>query len=213
MNEISGRLVLATRNHGKVREIESILSGIPLALSALNDWPEVPEAVEDRPTFEENACKKARVTSQATGIPALADDSGLCVDALGGRPGVLSARYAGDGASDMDKCLRIIDELASAAARTRTARFVCVMVLAFPSGREEVFRGECVGEIAQEPRGLGGFGYDPIFFFGPTGLTFGEMSPEAKNLVSHRGVALQRFARFLRRCLCGAANAATPWLL
>lgn len=190
-------IVIATRNSGKIREIKDLVADLPVRFRSLDEAPAAPDVVEDGATFEENALKKARETSSATELPVIADDSGLCVDALGGRPGVHSARYAGEGASDEDKCASLLEELKNTPDRDRGARFVSVLALVYPEGTERVFIGECPGRITHEPRGSEGFGYDPIFLYEQTGLTFAEMSREDKNRVSHRGAALRAFADYL----------------
>jgi XTP/dITP diphosphohydrolase len=199
MKNAPEKILVATRNQGKVTEIRSLLQGISIQLLSLNSFPDLPDVVEDGETFEENALKKARVVALATGIAALADDSGLCVDALNGRPGVLSARYAGEGASDGEKCARILQEMKDVPDPLRTARFMCVLALVAPSGAEKLFKGVCEGKIIRETRGSGGFGYDPIFYHPRSGLTFAEMESEAKNRVSHRGRALCEFRNYLTR--------------
>lgn len=191
-------IVIATRNRGKIREIKDLVADLPVRFLSLDEAPAAPDIVEDGATFEENALKKARETVSAIGLPAMADDSGLCVDALGGRPGVHSARYAGEGASDEDKCATLLLELKDVPAEERGARFVCVLALVYPEGTERVFIGECPGRITDHPRGSEGFGYDPIFLYEESGLTFAEMSSEDKNRVSHRGAALRAFADYLR---------------
>ena len=165
---------------------------------SLSEVPDVPEVVEEGATFEENALKKARVIAYSTGIATLADDSGLCVDALDGRPGVHSARYAGESASDEEKYMRLLEEMEDVSDLGRSARFVCALALVAPDGEEALFHGICEGLITREPRGSSGFGYDPIFFFEAAGCTFAEMDQESKNRVSHRGRALRKFAEFLR---------------
>jgi XTP/dITP diphosphohydrolase len=191
------KILVATRNAGKIREISEILQSVSIELLSLNSFPELPEVLEDGETFEENALKKARLMALATGITALADDSGLCVDALNGRPGVLSARYAGEGASDEEKCARILEEMKDVADVSRTARFICVLALVDPIGGEELFKGVCEGKIIREMKGARGFGYDPIFYYPGSGRTFAEMDSEAKNRVSHRGLALREFRNYL----------------
>ncbi len=197
MKNAPAKILVATRNNGKINEIRAILQNISIELLSLNSFPELPDVVEDGETFEENALKKARVMALATGIAALADDSGLCVDALNGRPGVLSARYAGEGASDEEKCARILEEMKDVPDVSRTARFICVLALIAPNGYEKLFKGACEGKIIREMRGSGGFGYDPIFYYPGSGLTFAEMDREAKNRVSHRGRALREFRNYL----------------
>jgi XTP/dITP diphosphohydrolase len=197
MKTIPDRILIATRNRGKVNEIRDLVAGLPVEFLSLDDLPDAPDVVEDRDTFEENALKKARDVANATGLTAIADDSGLCVDALGGGPGVLSARYGGEGATDEKKCLRILEELRDVPDTKRTARFVCALALVEPDGVEHLFVESCEGRIIRELRGSRGFGYDPIFLYEPLGLTFAEMDREAKNQVSHRGRALRRFAGYL----------------
>ncbi len=192
------KIILATGNRGKVKEIRDLVADLPISFLSLNDIPDPPEVLEDGATFEENALKKARETARATGMPALADDSGLCVDALDGRPGVLSARYAGDDSSDESKYRRILKEMRDVPEGKRTARFVCVLALVHPDGEERIFRGVCEGRITREPRGAGGFGYDPIFLYEDSERTFAEIGREFKNQVSHRGRALAAFAEYLR---------------
>jgi XTP/dITP diphosphohydrolase len=186
---VAVRAVLASANPKKVAEIHEILAG---ALDLVARPPEVPEVVEDAPTFVGNARLKASALVAATGLAALADDSGIEVDALDGAPGVHSARYAGPDASDQDNVDKLLAALADRPdPAARTARFRCVLVLQHPDGRELVVDGTVEGHVAAEPRGSGGFGYDPVFV--PTegdGRTFGEMDPAEKHALSHRGRAL-----------------------
>lgn len=198
MHSVPRRILLATRNQGKVEEIRRLLRDLPVELLSLEDVDRVPHVLEDGDTFEENALKKAREIAYATELTTLADDSGLCVDALDGRPGALSARYAGATASDEVKCARILEEMSGVPDDRRSARFVCVLALVSPWKKERLFRGECRGWITREPRGIGGFGYDPIFYHEDSGRTFAEMDRESKNTVSHRGRALRQFAAYLR---------------
>jgi XTP/dITP diphosphohydrolase len=191
-------LVLATRNRGKIVEMTNLLQGSGVRIQSLNDFADIPEVVEDGNTFEDNALKKARFVASALGIAALADDSGLCVDALSGRPGVLSARYSGPDSDDRHRYLKILEEMTDIEDPFRTARFVCVLAMVRPHGEEKVFQGICEGKILKEPLGNGGFGYDPIFYFEEFGMSFGEMDLETKNLVSHRGKALRLFADFVK---------------
>jgi XTP/dITP diphosphohydrolase len=190
-------IVVATRNRGKIEEIRRILAGLPVRLYGVGDFPGCPEVEESEETFEGNAVKKARAVAGFTGKAALADDSGLEVDALGGAPGVLSARYAGTGASDRDNLEKLLDEMARVEDGKRGARFVCVVALALPDGAVETFRGTVQGRIGRAPEGRGGFGYDPVFY--PEGLdrTFAEMSPVRKDALSHRGAALRELRRHL----------------
>lgn len=190
------RLVVATANPDKAREIEAVLrdSGLDVDLVARPD--EVPEVEETGATLEENARLKAEALRDATGLAALADDTGLEVDALDGAPGVYSARFAGPEATYADNCDHLLAALA-ATPEPRTARFATSIVVALADGRELVARGEVDGTITTTPRGDGGFGYDPVF--APTGstLTFAEMTPEAKHAISHRGRALRAAAAAL----------------
>ncbi len=199
MKTIPTKILIATRNQGKVKEISELLKDLPVTFLSLSDVEDVPEVNEDGDTFEENALKKARSIASATGLVTLADDSGLCIDALDGRPGVHSARYAGNNASDEDKWCKILGEIHDVPDELRSARFVCVLALVDPARTEILFRGTCEGIITREPRGIGGFGYDPIFYFEGTGRTFSEMDLHSKNLVSHRGHALREFAAYLRQ--------------
>ncbi|MFH1112875.1 MAG: XTP/dITP diphosphatase [Pseudomonadota bacterium] len=192
------RILLATRNKGKVKEIQDLVKDFPVKFLSLDEVKPLPEVEEDGDTFEANALKKARVMAEGAGMAVLADDSGLCVDALDGRPGVLSARYAGENASDVEMCNRILEELRDVPDGRRTARFVCVLAFVLPAGEERIFRGECEGYITRGITGKLGFGYDPIFYYEGARCTFAQMDREAKNCVSHRGRALQEFARYLR---------------
>lgn len=195
------RLVVATRNAGKVREIREILAASPdWEVLGLDDLgiPEAPEEddIEGFETFEENALAKARYFAAKTGELALADDSGICVDALDGRPGVRSRRFAAvDEArgerQDEANNRHLLALLADVPDERRTARYVCAAAAAWPDGREMVRTGTCDGVILRAPRGTGGFGYDPLFFVGTEGQTFGELPPERKNALSHRGRAVR----------------------
>ncbi len=181
-------LVIATRNRGKSAEIRRMLADFPILVKDLNDFGPIPEPVEDGETFEENAYKKASFTAKVLGLPALADDSGLSVDALGGAPGVYSARYAGAKANDPENNAKLLGALSGQA--NRKARFRCVLSLAVPSGAALTYEAFCEGVILDSPRGDNGFGYDPLFLYPPQGKTFAEMSMEQKLAVSHRGLAL-----------------------
>ncbi len=185
-------VVIATRNPGKFREIKAILSSLPLKFLSLEDFPDLPEVVEDGATFAENAGKKARTIADFTGRLAIADDSGLVVDALQGRPGVFSSRYAGENATDRERCQKLLEEMASIPEGKRQARFMCAMAVALPRGRMEVVEGECRGRVTSAPRGKRGFGYDPIFFVPQFGKTMAELEPEEKNRISHRARALEK---------------------
>jgi XTP/dITP diphosphohydrolase len=196
-------LVLATRNRGKVREITELLRGLPVTVRGLGEFPEAPAPEEVGGTFVENASLKALSAAQTTGCLALADDSGLEVEALDGRPGVLSARYAGEGADYPTMCRKLLGELAGVPRERRRARFVCAVAAARPTGILWTLEGTCSGRIAEEMRGKEGFGYDPIFFYPPLGRTFAELTPAEKNAVSHRGRAFRRARAGLGRELAG----------
>jgi XTP/dITP diphosphohydrolase len=183
------KIVLATRNSGKIKEIKEMLPGVDLLSTA--DFPDFPEPEETGGTFFENARIKAAAVHEATGLPALADDSGIEVDALGGAPGVRSARYGGESLDDAGRCAKLLDEMKGVPEEERTARFRCVMVL-YPveGGRAYMTEGILEGVITDSPRGENGFGYDPVFLVPETGKTAAEMSAEEKNSVSHRYRAL-----------------------
>ena len=191
------RYVLATTNPGKIREIRAILAGLPITLAALDEFPPIVPPEETGTTFAENARLKALYYAEATGLPAIAEDSGLEVDALGGIPGIQSARFCGEDATYPERFERLYAMLEERGDRASTARFVCHVALA--SGGKVLFdaRGTVEGHIAPEPRGTGGFGYDPIFFHPPSGMTLAEVTAERKREVSHRGEAFRRLARFL----------------
>jgi XTP/dITP diphosphohydrolase len=182
-------LVVATGNRGKIREIQELLTGFPIEIKSLDDFGPIPEVKEDGETFEENAYKKASFTAKILGIPALADDSGLMVEALGGAPGVRSARYAGENATDEQRVAKLLEEMHD--QTHRQAVFECVISIAVPSGPALTYEARCEGLIAEHPVGQSGFGYDPIFFYPPMNKTFGQMTIAEKGKVSHRGKALQ----------------------
>lgn len=183
-------LVLATRNPGKVSEFRELLSGFEIEIKSLEDFGTIPMAAEDGATFEENASKKARFTAGALGLPALADDSGLVVPALGGVPGVRSARYAGDDANDLRNNLKLLHAMEG--IKDRRAVFRCVIAVAVPRGLALLYKGRCEGEITESMAGTQGFGYDPLFYYPPLKKTFASMSLEEKNRVSHRGRAMAK---------------------
>ncbi|MDX1670972.1 MAG: RdgB/HAM1 family non-canonical purine NTP pyrophosphatase [Balneolaceae bacterium] len=191
-------IILASRNRDKIRELEETLADLDLELKSTLDYPGLEEVEEDELTLEGNAIKKARYVYEETGLPALADDTGLEVDALDGRPGVFSARYAGEQASYADNRRKLLEELAEVKPKDRKAQFRTVA--AFISVRGvHTFEGICRGTILQEPRGSGGFGYDPLFR--PDGFkeTFAEMEPSIKNKISHRGKAIRKFHDWLEK--------------
>lgn len=182
-------IVLATRNPGKMVEIRDLLADFPVDVRDLNDFGPIPAIEEDGSTFDDNAYKKASLTARYLGLPALADDSGLCVDALGGDPGVHSARYAGDDANDTQRCMKLLNALEG--NPNRKAYFECVLSLAVPDGPALTYEARCKGLIHPKPVGDQGFGYDPIFFYPPLKKTFAQLSRLEKSRVSHRGKALQ----------------------
>ena len=182
-------LILATRNEGKIAEFKELLSGFQIEIKSLKDFGPIPPVVEDGKTFEENAYKKAHLTAKVIGFPAIADDSGLLVEALGGEPGVHSARYAGEGASDEENNQKLLKAMEG--IDNRKAKFLCVIAIAVPSGPALTYEGRCEGEIALEPRGENGFGYDSIFYYPPLKKTFAQISAEQKNKISHRGRAMR----------------------
>lgn len=184
-------IVLATRNTGKTTEIRNLLQGLSVVIKNLNDFGPIPTIVEDGATFEENAYKKASLTARYLGLPALADDSGLCVDVLDGAPGVWSARYGGDKATDEERYQKLLKELGD--TPRRQAHFECVLSLAVPTGPALTYEARCQGEIARVPAGKNGFGYDPIFFYPPLNKTFAQLSLSEKNTISHRAKALREF--------------------
>jgi XTP/dITP diphosphohydrolase len=199
------RIVLATHNRGKVAELHRILGDLDVA--GLDEFPGAPDVPETEPTFEGNALLKARAIAAFTGLPAVADDSGLCVDALNGMPGVLSARWSGRfGAGDRDAAnLRLVlDQLADVADDRRGGAFLCVAALVVPGGVEHCVEGRMRGTIIREPRGTGGFGYDPIFVPDGETRTTAEMTAAEKDAISHRGRAFRAMAEFLPSALDAA---------
>ncbi|HWR58376.1 MAG TPA: XTP/dITP diphosphatase [Thermodesulfovibrionales bacterium] len=189
-------LVVATRNKKKVEEIRRILEGLPVTLRSIDDFPGCPEVEEDADTFEGNAIKKARAVASYTGKPAIADDSGLEVNALNGAPGVFSARYAGPDADDERNREKLLFEMVEIEEGSRGARFVCSVALAFPEGQVETFEGHVEGRIGTGQRGSCGFGYDPVFYPTDHERTFAEMSAEEKDALSHRGKALKKLREY-----------------
>lgn len=186
-------LVLATTNQGKINELRELLKGFDLRITGLNDYDNCPTVEEDGLTFKENAIKKAVTISEYLNLPALADDSGLEVDALGGKPGVFSARFAGPDATDEENMSKLIDSMRGVDTVSPTARFRCVLALAVPSKPVWTCDGECSGEILLEPRGENGFGYDPIFYLPEWGKTMAQLDKDEKNRISHRGKAVRYF--------------------
>ncbi|WP_054942780.1 XTP/dITP diphosphatase [Paenibacillus ihuae] len=199
MNAGGGILIVATKNKGKVREFQHAFAPLGLTVRSMFDYPQLPDVVEDGTTFAENAFKKSKAVGEALGLPVLADDSGLCVDALGGRPGVYSARYAGEDARDQDNNLKLLSELEGLKQGEDTgqpllspARFVCALSLYDPAdGQELTAEGTVEGWITSEPAGGGGFGYDPLFYLPEYEKTMAELTLEEKQKISHRGMALR----------------------
>ena len=186
------KLLLATNNQGKIREYKSLLRGIPFEIVTLADEGITTEVVETGSTFEANARFKATALADESGLLTLADDSGLEVEALGGEPGVLSARYAGEGASDSDRLSFLLEKLKGVPVDERAARFRCIIAIASPEGRVELYSGDCPGMITTAPRGYNGFGYDPVFYVPGLGKTMAELPPEDKNRISHRARAASK---------------------
>ena len=196
-------ILLATRNPDKVRELAALLGDLGIRIRTLADFPTAPEVEEDGTTCEANALKKAREIALATGLPSVADDTGLEVDALGGRPGVFAARYAGEDASYEDNCRKLLKELAGVPPARRTARFLTVAALAMPGGHARVATGTLVGVIAERCVGSQGFGYDPVLLLPELGRTLAELTAEEKNRISHRAKAFRAMADILRPLAAG----------
>ncbi len=197
------QVVLATRNSGKVKEFERLLAEFAsdIQVLGLNDFPDMPDVEETGSTFEANALLKAREVSAFAHLPALADDSGLCVDALGGDPGIFSARWSGGHGDDAANIAKVLGQLAGIAVPDRGAQFRCAVALHLPDGREVVRHGELQGEIVNAPRGAAGFGYDPIFQPEGFALTLGEFAHGEKDRISHRGKALRLIAPDLNQLI------------
>jgi XTP/dITP diphosphohydrolase len=193
------RLVLATGNRAKGQELAALLTGLPYLVGDLSAYPQIVLPPEGEVSYQENALGKARAVTRAIATLALADDSGIEVDAFEGRPGVLSARYGGEGLTDTDRNALMLRELAGVPPGRRTARYRAVVAITGPDGREATVEGTVEGVILDLPRGDGGFGYDPIFYYPPFGASFGEVSPTAKHAVSHRGRAMALARALLRR--------------
>ena len=181
-------LVLATKNRGKISEFKDLFRAFDFEVKSLNDFGPIPPVIEDGETFEDNAVKKAQFTAKVLGLPAIADDSGLTVKTLGGEPGVFSARYAGEGATDEANNIKLLRAMKG--IEQREAAFICILAIAVPRGPALIYEGTCEGLITQEIRGTQGFGYDPLFYYPLLNKTFAQMSPAEKNGVSHRGRAM-----------------------
>jgi len=192
------QIILATHNRGKMKEMSSILAHLPVNLLTLDDFPQIGEIPETGETLKENAFIKAETVHQKTGLPALADDTGLEVDALDGAPGVHSSRYDGETATFEDNCRKMMQEMGGIPAEERTARFHTVIAFVSDSGNEWT-EGMVEGRILEIKRGDGGFGYDPLFYYPPLKKTFAELNSEQKNNISHRGKALRNFCQILEK--------------
>jgi XTP/dITP diphosphohydrolase len=197
------RLVLATANQHKLLELTRILEAgrVEVELAGLSEFPGAPEVAETGATFDENALLKARAIAEFTGLPAVADDSGLCVDALNGMPGVLSARWSGRHGDDEANLRLVLGQLSDVPDERRGAQFVCSAALVLPLGKEHVSEGTVYGRLIREPRGTNGFGYDPIFVPDGSEMTTAEMDPAAKDAISHRGRALRALAPIIAAML------------
>jgi XTP/dITP diphosphohydrolase len=191
-------LVLATRNRHKREELAALLGDLSITIRTLDEFPDAPDVVEDGDTCEANAVKKARAIAEFTGLPAVADDTGLEVDALGGRPGVYAARYAGEDATYEDNCRKLLRELKGVSRERRAARFLTVAAIALPSGEIRVAQATLDGVIAEEASGTLGFGYDPVFLIPELGKTLAQLSADQKNKISHRAKAFTQARDLLR---------------
>jgi XTP/dITP diphosphohydrolase len=191
-------LLIASGNQGKMKEFTALFSDLSVRIYSLRDFPGLTPAAEDGETFVANALQKAEKISAATGLTVIADDSGLCVDALQGRPGVLSARYAGENATDADNNVKLLEELAGIPLSGRTASFQCVIALCAPESTPLTFPGRLSGIILEAAAGKGGFGYDPLFLVPEYGKTLAELPIEVKNRISHRGRAAAALKEYLR---------------
>lgn len=193
------KLYLATRNVGKIKEMRSLLSNLSVEVLSVHQAENLPKIIEDRLTFSGNAEKKARTICRLLNEAALADDSGLEVDFLGGKPGVFSARFAGEGAGDSENNALLLKLLNGVPMEKRTARFRCAIAIAVPGEKTVIIEETCEGYVAEAPRGTTGFGYDPLFVCSLSGRTFAEMDLEEKNLISHRGKALRKACQVLQK--------------
>jgi XTP/dITP diphosphohydrolase len=191
-------VIVATRNKGKIREIRKALKGLGLRIYSLRDFQDLPEIEEDGKSFSENALKKARFYSKHFGKLTIADDSGLEVDGLKGRPGIYSARYAGEGASSQENNQKLLREMQGLPLSKRGAQFKCVIAVVSHDGKEAVAEGSCKGTIGFEEKGRKGFGYDPLFIIPKYGKTMAQLSLEEKNEMSHRGKALKKIRRIIQ---------------
>lgn len=192
-------MVLASGNKGKIAEFQRLMEDLAVQVHSMKEYPQIGEIVEDGSTFVENALIKARTVCKATGLAALADDSGLMVDALDGAPGIYSARYAGEDHNDAANNAKLLRDMEQVAEEDRTARFFCAIALVLPDGREYTVEGTCPGVILRELQGDGGFGYDPLFYITDLDKTFAQLSMEEKNRISHRGNANRKAVEIIRQ--------------
>jgi XTP/dITP diphosphohydrolase len=199
-------LVLATRNRHKGEELAALLGDLGITIRTLDEFPDAPDVVEDGETCEANAIKKARAVAEFTGLPAVADDTGLEVDALGGRPGIYAARYAGEDATYEDNYRKLLRELAGVPRERRTARFLTVAAIALPSDGVRVAQGTLDGVIAEEASGTLGFGYDPVFLIPELGKTLAQLSADQKNTISHRAKAFTKMREILSASSASMVN-------
>jgi XTP/dITP diphosphohydrolase len=193
------KIVLASRNRGKIEEIQALLAESGVTLQSLDDYPNLPDIREDGNSFLDNALTKAKTIAELTGETVLADDSGLEVTALGGAPGIYSARYAGDSADDNKNILKLLSNLEGVPPEEREAAFRCILVLYRSDGRYDAFDGKWEGRIAEVPAGKGGFGYDPVFYLPEQGVTAAELPAEIKNRISHRAKAVEKLKIWLQK--------------
>jgi len=192
-------LVLATRNKGKKREFELLFNGLPAEIKGVSEFRKIPEFEEEGSTFEEIAIHKAKVVSKALNLPAIADDSGLTVEALNGAPGIFSARYAGKSATNGQNNRKLLEKMAG--KENRNAAFVCSIAISKPTDQVLTYTGRCSGIILNEPAGTNGFGYDPFFYYSPLGKTFAQLSVEEKSRVSHRGQAMRKLKNDFKKIM------------
>ena len=192
-------LILASGNKGKIAEFQHLLDGMGIQVHSMKEYPQIGDIVEDGTTFAENALKKARAVCNATGKPALADDSGLMVDALDGAPGIYSARFAGEGHDDAANNAKVLELMKDVPDENRGAQFFCAIAMVLPDGREYTVEGFCRGTLLRVLQGEGGFGYDPLFYVAELDKTFAQLTMEEKNAISHRGMANGKAVEIIRQ--------------
>ena len=192
-------IIIATKNPGKAKEFQEIFKPLGYQVKTLLDFPEIPDVDETGKTFHENALLKAQEIATKLNRPVIADDSGLEIDSLGGRPGIYSARYAGEPKDDQRNIQKVLEEMKDVSDEKRTAHFTCVLAVVIPGNEPELFEGRCDGVILREKRGEHGFGYDPIFYVPEKGKTLAEMTPAEKQSVSHRGEAIAKFREWFEK--------------